>query len=219
MKERELPYERFMELGARSLTNAELLAIMLRTGTAGRSALEVARQILGEGDTLSVLHDLTLKDLQQIPGIGQVKAVQLLCIAEMSIRLSRERASRKLSFRSPDSVAEYYMEQLRHEATERVLLLLLDSKLMLLREILLSIGSVNASIVSPREIYRLALRENAVHVMLLHNHPSGDPTPSREDIQVTKKVARAGKDMDITLIDHLVIGDTRYVSMKEQGLL
>ncbi len=219
MREKELPFERFMELGAESLTNAELLAVMLRTGTAGQSALDVARHILGEGDTLSVLYELTLKNLLQIAGIGQVKAVQLLCIAEMSKRLSKERAARDLSFTSPESVAEYYMEQLRHEATERVILLLLDSKLMLIREILLSIGSVNASIVSPREIYRLALRENAVHVMLLHNHPSGDPTPSQEDIQVTKKVARAGKDMDITLTDHLIIGDARYVSMKEQGLL
>lgn len=219
MKEKELPYERFMELGAQSLTNAELVAVMLRTGTAGQSALDVARHIIGEGDTLSVLHDLTLKDLQHVPGIGQVKAVQLLCIAEMSKRLARECASRDLSFTSPESVARYYMEQLRHEATERVLLLLLDSKLTLIRECVLSIGSVNASIVSPREIYRQALKENAVHVMLLHNHPSGDPTPSQEDILVTKKVATAGNYMDITLTDHLIIGDTRYVSMKEQGLL
>lgn len=219
MKEKELPCERFMEYGPQSLTNAELLAVMLRTGTAGQSALDVARRIVGEGDTLSVLHELTLKDLQHIPGIGHVKAVQLLCIAELSKRLSRERASRDLCFRSPESVAGYYMEQMRHEATERVMLLLLDSKLMLIGERVLSIGSVNASIVSPREIFRLALRENAVHVMLLHNHPSGDPTPSQEDIQVTRKVARAGSYMDITLTDHLVIGDSRYVSMKEQGLL
>lgn len=214
----ELPCERFIAHGPESLTDAELLAVMLRTGTAKQTALDVARQILKEWTSLSALYHLTLSDLRKIPGIGQVKAIQLLCIAELSKRLAREKAGDRLSFQSPESVAGYYMEQLRHEPKERVLLLLLDHRLTLLGEQVISIGTANASLISSREIFRLALRADASYIMLLHNHPSGDPTPSQEDIRVTRKVAEAGVCMDIPLMDHLVIGDACFVSMKERHL-
>ena len=219
MQKNELPCERFVSHGPESLTDAELLAVMLRTGTAKQTALDVARRILAEWTSLSALYNLTLADLRKIPGIGEVKAIQLLCIAELSKRLSRENARERLSFRSPQSVAGYYMEQLRHERCERVLLLLLDNKLCLLEEKLLSLGTSDAALIAPREIFRLALRENASRVMLLHNHPSGDPTPSRADILATRKVASSGECLGIELADHLVIGDGCFVSMREEGLL
>ena len=223
MNMQEMPYERFMAYGAASLTNAELIAVILRTGTSGASAVDLARRVLeirAPGrEALSVLYDLTLEDLISIRGIGQVKAVKLLCLAELSRRLYREGARPSLVFTSPDTVARYYMEQLRHERQETVLLLLLDNAMALIREETLSIGTVNAALVSPREIFIRAVRAGAVHIILLHNHPSGDPTPSREDIRVTRKILEAGEMLEIRLADHLVIGDRCYTSMKEAGYL
>ena len=220
MHEPEMPYERFLEKGAGSLTNAELLAIILRTGTGGRSAVDLARQILDRGGgRLSALHDLDLKDLLEIRGIGTVKAVKVLSLAELSLRLSREKAERTLVFHSPASVAEYYMEKLRHEPREVLCLLLLDNRMALIREEILSRGTVNATLISPRDIYIRALKGGAVNIMLLHNHPSGDPSPSRADLLVTDQVRKAGELLDIRLRDHIIIGDLTYYSMKEEGRL
>ncbi len=223
MKKQELPYERFLSYGAGSLTNAELLAVILRTGTANVSATALAREILESHDPentgLSVLYDLTMNDLLKIRGIGQVKAVKLLCLAELSKRLSMEKASKKLCFTSPEAVAGYYMEVLRHEKQERALLLLLDNKMALIREVTLTIGTVNSTLLSPRDIFMRALREGAVNIILLHNHPSGDPTPSRMDIEMTNQILLAGNLLEIRLADHLVIGDNCFVSMRESGYL
>ena len=223
MNRQELPYERFLACGAGSLTNAELLAVILRTGTANVSATALARQILTKHDPdntgLSVLYDLNMKDLMEIRGIGQVKAVKLLCLAELSKRLSMEKASKKLSFSSPEAVAHYYMEMMRHEKQERALLLLLDNKMALIREVTLTIGTVNSTLLSPRDIFMRALREGAVSIILLHNHPSGDPTPSRMDIEMTNQIQLAGDLLEIQLADHLIIGDNCFVSMRESGYL
>lgn len=221
--QQEMPYERFLAYGAQSLTNAELLAVILRTGTANTSATELSRKILTihdeENTSLSVLHELTMQDLKSIRGIGEVKAVKILCLSELSRRIQQESIRRTLSFSSPDSVAEYYYEQLRFLEQEHVLLLLLDTKLSLIREMTLSIGTASCSVLSPRDIFRIAAREGAVFVMLLHNHPSGDPTPSSADIDLTMRVQEAGRLVEIELVDHIVIGDHRYVSLKEAGYL
>lgn len=223
MNQKELPYERFLAYGPGSLTNAELLAVILRTGTASISATELARQVLASRDPentgLSVLYDLTLKDLLKMKGIGEVKAVKLLCLSELSRRIAMEKASEKLVFGSPEAVAGYYMELMRHEKQEKAFLLLLDNKMALIREILLTIGTVNSTLLSPRDIYIRALREGAVSIILLHNHPSGDPTPSRMDIEMTNQICLAGRLLDIELADHLIIGDNCYVSMRESGYL
>jgi DNA repair protein RadC len=223
LNHQELPYERFLACGPGSLTNAELLAVILRTGTANVSATELARQVLTSRDPdntgLSVLYDLTMKDLLAMKGIGEVKAVKLLCLSELSRRISMEKASEKLSFFCPEAVSDYYMELLRHEKQEKTFLLLLDNKMALIREILLTIGTVNSTLLSPRDIYIRALREGAVSIILLHNHPSGDPTPSRMDIEMTNQIWMAGRLLDIELADHLIIGDNCYVSMRESGYL
>ena len=219
----EMPYERFLAFGASSLTNAELLAIILRTGTKEKNATQLSREILGyyeKGSTeLSTLHRLTLQDLKTIPGIGEVKAVKILSLAEISRRLVRERAASRLVFSSPSAVADYYMEQMRHLETETAILVLLDNRMALVREEVLSLGTVNCTLLSPREIFLRALRWGAVNIMLLHNHPSGDPTPSEMDKDITERICRAGQLLGIQLIDHLIIGDLTYTSLREYGCI
>lgn len=218
----ELPYEKFLKLGAQALTEAELLAIILRTGTKNCPALELARKVLtlagGKESGLVALHHLSLEELLEVPGIGMVKAVKIKCLTELSTRLSKENAASALRFDHPETVADYYMEELRHQEKEKILLLLLDNKLCLIKEYTVSVGTVNTSLLSVRDVFIEALRCRASFLMLLHNHPSGDPTPSRQDLLITRKIKEAGELMDISLIDHIIIGDGRYISLNEQKL-
>ncbi len=221
-KEPEMPYERFLAFGRENLTDAELVAILLRTGCEGTPALEIARKVLtirGGEPSLHVLHDLTMKDLKTIHGIGEVKAAKLLCCLEISRRLSLLSAQEKLAFGSPSSIADYYMETMRHEKQERVVLVLLDNKLGMMRDETLFVGTVNASLLSPRDVFMRALDHGAVNILLVHNHPSGDPTPSQQDIRATRRIRQLGEMMEIPLIDHIVIGDRCYISMKEAGYI
>ncbi len=217
------PYDKFLSLGAASLTEAELLAIILRTGTKDCSTVELGQQILalagGGHRGLNSLHHVSLEELMGIKGIGQVKAVKIRCLTEFAMRMARESAGERLRFDSPGSVAEYYKETLRHSEQETVLLLLLDNKLQLLEEQILSLGTVKASLLSPREVFIKALRAQAVYLMILHNHPSGDVTPSGKDKEVTHLIKEMGKMIDIPLLDHIIIGDNKYISFKESGLL
>lgn len=217
------PYEKFLTTGAASLTEAELLAIILRTGTRDCSTVELGKQILtlagGGYCGLNSLHHVTLEELMTIKGIGQVKAVKIRCLTEFAMRMHKESAGEKLTFHSPASVADYYKETLRHSEQETVLLLLLDNKLHLLEEYVLSVGTVKASLLSPREVFVKALKVQAVYLMLLHNHPSGDASPSERDKSVTERIREIGAVIDIPLIDHIIIGDNRYMSFKEEGLL
>ena len=219
----EMPYEKFRRLGAASLTEAELLAIIIRTGTPEYTPVEIGRQILElpsvKKDGLNGLHHVTVQELTAIKGIGEVKAVKIKCLAELSMRMAMMTAKKELQFLNPPSVADYYMEKLRHEPREQVLLLLLDNHNCLIEEEILSIGTVTASLLSPREVFIAALKVQAVHIMLLHNHPSGDPTPSLQDMEVTESIKQIGGMIDIPLIDHIIIGDNKYMSFKEAGLL
>lgn len=215
----ELPYERFQRFGAESLTEAELLAIIIRTGTKDRSALALAEEVLQLAkypkEGLLGLHELSLEELESVKGIGEVKAIKLKCIAELSVRMSAATASPGTRFNTSGQVAAYFMERLRHRETECVLLASLDAKGQLIREKKLSEGSVRMSLISPREIFLEALDAKAVNVLLVHNHPSGDPTPSRSDILLTDNVREMGDKLEIPLLDHIVIGDNRYVSFRE----
>lgn len=217
------PYDKFLKYGACTLTEAELLAVILRTGTVNCSALQLAQKILdishGRELGLNGIHHISLTELKEIPGIGEVKAVKIKCVAELAVRMAKERATSALCFDAPHTVANYYMESLRHEETEKVLLLLLDNKLQLMEEHMISEGTVNASLLSPREVFIYALRHRACNLMLLHNHPSGNPSPSRQDILISKKMKAAGELLDIHLIDHIVVGDGCYISLKEESLL
>lgn len=218
-----MPYERFLRLGAGALTEAELLAVILRTGVRDCPATMLAEKVLqlscGSEKGLNALHHLSLSQLMQLPGIGEVKAVKLKCIAELSKRMAKETAKETLCFQTPHTVADYFMEELRHEEKETVLLLSLDTKLHLLNQTILSIGTLQASLVCPREVFLQALKSNAASIVLLHNHPSGDPTPSKQDFAITEKMKEAGKLLDIPLIDHIIIGNGIYRSMKEDGFV
>ena len=157
--------------------------------------------------------------LRAIPGIGEVKAVKLLCLSEIARRIVREKIRREQKFDSPEAIADYYMESMRHLETEQTVVLHFDSKMTLLGEDIMTVGTVSGAMISPREIYIKALRRQAVRIVLLHNHPSGDPSPSREDITATRQVRKAGEILGISLTDHIIIGDLCYCSLKEMGFL
>ena len=218
-----LPYEKFITYGSRALTDSELLAILLRTGTRGISACALGEEVLTRtacfGNGLSGLYHIPLEELKKIDGIGEVKAIQLKTIAELSTRMAQAKAKDGLSFRRPCSVAEYYMERFRHETVEYIVLLLVDSGMPLIEAHILSKGTVNASLISPREVYICALQRQAAGVMLLHNHPGGNPAPSDNDLKVTERIRKVGILMDIPLLDHIIIGDNQYFSFKESKLM
>lgn len=216
------PYEKFINHGPESLTDSELLAIIIRTGSKGQQSIELADKILSyhnnEKGILNILH-LNFNELLKIKGIGRVKATQIKCVAELSKRISKTRAHKELTFSHPTTIANYYMEDLRHCEREQLLLLLLNTKNVLIKDIILSKGTVNASLISTREILIESLKYDAVYIILLHNHPSGNPEPSKEDIINTHRIKAAGDLIGITLIDHIIIGDNKYVSLKEREIL
>jgi len=218
-----MPYERFLCYGPESLTDAELLAIILRTGTKDKSAMELANDILqlqgaSQGKLIG-LHHISIEELQKIPGIGEVKAVKIKAISELAIRMSKQSVKENISFKRADEFAKYYMEQMRHITTECVTLVLLDNKGHLLGEKMISKGTVNASLLSPREVFIHALKAEAACIVLVHNHPSGDATPSKADENITLQIKECSKLMNIPLIDHIIIGDHTYFSFKELGLI
>ncbi|HCL02312.1 MAG TPA: hypothetical protein DHW61_07845 [Lachnoclostridium phytofermentans] len=218
----ERPYEKCESDGAAALSDAELIAVILRTGSKETRSTELAAKILSYSNTypgLRGISRMTQKDFMSIHGIGRVKAIQLLCLTELSIRMAKATFADGIRYTDPNSVAEYYMQEMRSLKTEQSRLLMFDTKSKLLREEIISIGTVNASIMSPREIFLLAVKYEAVYIILLHNHPSGDPTPSKEDIAVTKRMKEAGELLGVTLMDHIIIGDNRYISLKEQGII
>lgn len=217
----ERPYEKCLKQGAKALSDAELLAVLLRTGTKGENVLALAKRLLYQdgGAGLLGIHQFSFQSLMKLKGIGKVKAVQILCLSELAKRLSKASVEPRLRFSSSQSVAEYYMEDLRHRNQEVMKLLLLNSKAELIDETNISKGTVNASLVTPRELFVEALKKEAVSMILLHNHPSGDPTPSRDDILTTKRISECGLLIGIELLDHIIIGNNCYVSFREENLL
>lgn len=218
----ERPYEKCEMYGPQYLSDAELLAVILKTGSKGLRAIDLAVNVLNYSKSnpgLKGLNYLTKKELTKIKGIGRVKAIQLLCLTELTKRMAKEVHKDNLRFTTPQSIADYYMQDMRHLPREQVMLLMLDSKNKLIKDTVISSGSVNLSIVPVREILIQALKEDAVNMILVHNHPSGDPSPSSEDIRVTKRLKEAGDLIGITLMDHIIIGDNKYISLKEQGFL
>ena len=214
------PYEKFLAEGPEHLSEAELLAIIIRTGTKTVDSLQLAKQVLslpkGQEKGLLGLRYLSVSDLCRVSGIGQVKAVKIKCLIELSRRLSM---ADSLQFTRPETVADYYMERMRYMQTEEVILVMTDNKNRLICDRVLSKGTVNCSLMSPREVFLVALEYHAVHILLIHNHPSGDAAPSRQDIEITEHLARLCDMMQLPLLDHIIVGDGCYVSFKESGLL
>lgn len=218
----ERPYEKCEKSGAGTLSDAELLAVIIRTGSLNERSIDVAAGVLKFSSThpgLIGLNYMTMKELMSVKGIGRVKAVQLLCIAELAKRMAKVTNEEGLKFSNPETVANYYMQDMRHLSYEKVLLIMLDSKNKIIKDITISSGTVNSSLLSPREIFLLALKYESVNIIILHNHPSGDPTPSKEDINITRRMKEAGNLIGIKLMDHIIIGDNKYISLGEQGYL
>lgn len=222
ISETDRPYEKSFRYGVEVLTDAELLAVVLRTGSRTANALTTAYRILDAHPVhkgLVGLNYLTTDELEQIDGVGRVKAIQMKCVAELSKRMSKAVHKPFLSFSSPQSIADYYMENTRYLSKEYVYMLMFDAKHRLLKDIRMSEGTVNRSMLSPREVYVEALRYEAVYIILVHNHPSGDPTPSQADIEITRAIYDAGQLIGISLSDHIVLGNNCYVSLAERGVL
>lgn len=220
------PYEKCLAFGASALSDAQLLAVILRTGTNGVDATGLAEQIFElcgssqqDKNALVGLSGLSVPELMSIKGVGKVKAIQIQCICELARRIAKQTAKEKLDFSSPSTIAGYYMQDLRFLDKENLIIALLDGKCRLIRDCTISVGTVNSSLVSPRDIFAEALKYNAVSIVLLHNHPSGDSTPSTNDIAVTKRIVEAGKIMGINVIDHIIIGDNKYTSLKEKDYM
>ncbi|MCR5283392.1 MAG: DNA repair protein RadC [Lachnospiraceae bacterium] len=215
-----LPYDRFLDYGPETLTDEELLAIILRTGSPGKDAITLACQVLelcGSDAGILGLNHLSVKDLKGITGIGEVKAVKLLAIAELSRRMALARFKKDVTLSSPRLVAEAYMERMRHLETEQCIVVFLNSADQRIRDRVLSTGTLNMSLVSSREILRQALLLNASGIILLHNHPSGNPDPSTEDRMVTKRLQQAAELLEVAFLDHIIIGDGTYFSFQERG--
>ncbi len=218
----ERPYEKAIKNGTNNLSDSELLAVILRNGTKDLSSIDLANKILNNHliyKGLISLNYLTREDLVSIKGIGDTKATQILAIAELAKRMNLSKVSSNISFNSPDSIGKYYIEKCKYYTKEKTFLLLFSSSHNLIKEIKLSEGTVNMALISPREIFIEALKYQAVYIILVHNHPSGLPEPSKADITATTKIKEAGKLMDINLSDHIIVGNDCFVSLFERGII
>ena len=217
----ERPREKLLLQGPRALSNAELLAILLRSGTKKKSVLRVAEEILAriKEQGLSAMAHISVAELAKIDGVGQVKAATLQAAIELGRRLALQSAGKIKVIHGPEDVAQFAMPRFRFEQKEHFAVMLLNTKNHIIGMPEVSVGSLSASVVHPREVFRAAIDYAAASMILLHNHPSGDPTPSREDIAVTERLVKAGKVMDIPVLDHVVIGNERFTSLKEKGLI
>lgn len=211
------PRERLAKLGAAHVSNQELLAILLGTGTRDESVQSLAERVLMHFEGIRLLQDCTLEELTAIKGIGNVKAVTLLAAVELGKRINQLKPQDRYCIRSPEDGADFVMEEMRLLKQEHFVCLFLNTKNQVIHRQTIFIGSLNSSIVHPREIFREAVKRAAASIICCHNHPSGDPSPSQEDIHVTKRLAECGKMIGIELLDHLVIGDHKFVSLKEKG--
>ncbi|WP_226583378.1 RadC family protein [Halobacillus litoralis] len=211
------PRERLVELGASHLSNQELLAILLGSGTKQESVMELSNRLLIHFEGILLLKDATIEELTAIKGIGRAKAVQVMSAIEIGKRMQKMKPAERYMIRSPEDGADFIMEEMRDLKQEHFICLFLNTKNQVLHRQTIFIGSLNASIVHPREVFKEAVKRSAASIICAHNHPSGDPTPSQEDIQVTRRLKECGKMIGIELLDHIVIGDRKFISLKEKG--
>lgn len=217
---RLLPDDKAAKYGMSSLTDAELLAIILRSGTRECNVLELTERIVHEiGGNIGGIVSSGVDGLDSIKGIGRVKKLQMTAIGELSRRIWNSRRDLRVPLSTPEAVFEYFREDLRHADTEEVHLALLDVKCRLIRHVPLSKGTLHASPLCPRDVFESALRYHAASFIVIHNHPSGDSTPSKEDISVTKTLRELGQSMQLPMLDHIIVGNPGYYSFKDAGAL
>lgn len=215
----DMPRERLLQHGARALSATELLALLIGHGTAGRSAADIAKTVLERFPTLTDLAARDISELRAISGMGTAKAATICAALELAHRIQAEPFTSKVVITSPAMIAKQMAPRLRHQRTESFHVLLMNSANQVLRDVTVSEGSLNSVLIHPREVFRLAIAENAAAVILVHNHPSGNTEPSREDLLITKQLVEAGRIVDIRVLDHLIIGGDEWTSLAERKLM
>lgn len=214
------PREKLLLRGAQSLSDAELVAILLRTGKKGKNVLEIAREIISNEGILAMLATRTVDSLQKIDGIGKDKAATLVAAFEFSRRIlsqSKWFSNRKIT--SPQDIADIFIPILRDDIKEKFIVVCLNSANKIIKHETISIGNLNSSVVHPREVFKVAIDCSSASIILIHNHPSGNPEPSNEDLRITKKIVESGIIMDIPVFDHLIIAGETYTSFVEKRLI
>jgi DNA repair protein RadC len=222
LPEEERPRERLIKFGAQALSNAELIALLIRTGNRSESALVVAQKLLkGDGSRtgLSFIAESSIEELSQIKGIGPAKSVQIKAAIELGRRIYSFKKQETTTISTPYDVNNLLMEEVRFLEKEYFKTVLLNVKNQVISVEDISVGSLNSSIVHPREVFKPAIKRSSASIILVHNHPSGDPTPSKEDIEVTRRLYKAGEILGIQVLDHVIIGDCRFISLKEKGVI
>ncbi|MBM7560762.1 RadC family protein [Fusibacter tunisiensis] len=216
----EQPREKMISLGVETLSNSELLAILIRTGTKHKTAVQLAQELVNScsGD-FSEFANITLEELSGFTGIGPSKACQILAAVEVGKRVKMSGIVRRTKVSSPADIYQYFSAQLSDLKVEKFIIVLLNTKNEIINWEMVSMGSLNASIVHPREVYNRAVKRSAASILVLHNHPSGHVKPSAEDINITRRLKESGTLLGIPLIDHLIIGKDSYFSFKEENLL
>lgn len=215
----ERPRERLLLEGAAFLSNAELLAIILRTGTKQQSALSLAQMILQKTQGIKLLNEITIEELMSIHGVGKSKAIQILASIELGKRIAKAKHQKFDAILSPSDCVSYLSAEMKHLTQEHFVVLFLDTKNFIIGKKTIFIGSLNKAIVHPREVFKEAIKRSSAAIICAHNHPSGDPMPSQQDIQLTHRLYEAGELMGIKVLDHLIIGDDQFTSLKEKGYL
>lgn len=213
------PRERIEAVGAAGLSDSELLAIVLGTGAKGVTSVRMAEEVLKRFGRVGRLGAADFEELASIHGIGQAKAAQLLAAIELGKRVAGEKAPKRQSLNAPEKVADLMMPKMRHLEREHFMALIVNTKIQLLKLVEIAIGGLAAVIINPRELYKAAIRANGAGLIVVHNHPSGDVQPSREDIVLTRRLAEAGRILGIDFIDHVIIGDGCWFSLKEKGYI
>lgn len=215
----ERPRERLVRLGAEVLSTAELLAIIIRVGTASMSALELGGVLIEKFGGLGGIAQASVSDLAVTSGIGMAKAAQIKAALELGKRLCNQISEPRALVNGPRDIANLLMEDMRYLDREHFKAVLLNTKNRVLDIVPISVGSLNTSLVHPREVFKDAIKRSCAAIVLVHNHPSGDPAPSREDVAITRKLAEVGRFLGIEVADHVILGDKRFVSLREAGLL
>lgn len=218
MAAQDRPRERLRQVGPGAVSTSELLAIVLRTGTGGENVLRLAERLLAEFGSLPGLSRASITELMHVKGVGEAKASEVKAALELGRRLMASAPEERPLVSSPSDAANLLMSEMMFLEQEHLRLILLDTRNGVLQTPTIYVGSLNTSVVRIGELFRAALKANAAAMIVVHNHPSGDPAPSPEDIQVTRKLVEAGKLMDIEVLDHIVIGHQKFVSLKERGL-
>lgn len=215
----ERPREKMIVYGSESLSNAELIAILLRTGDGGKSAIQLAEEVVAyDARGIAFLRDCIPEELSSIKGIGEAKSCQIVAAMELGKRISAGLADKRLALRDPEAVANHFMEQMRHYQKEYFKVLMLNTKVEVIAEDTVAIGNLNSSVIHPREIFSKAIKNSSASMILVHNHPSGNPQPSTEDLLITNRLVKAGEIIGIKILDHIIVGDGVYVSLKSEGL-